>query len=121
MSPLTTLIIILGLAGLGYLLGRRRAVALVAGDTRQLHSRPAYHGWLVALLAVLPPLALLTVLLVVIVWLLIPFRTPQIPPQRYFDRYSVSEAEKKVGMAFLIAVFVTFAGLWSTGLFGIFG
>ena len=59
MSPLTTLIIILGLAGLGYLLGRRRAVALVAGDTRQLHSRPAYHGWLVALLAALPPLGLL--------------------------------------------------------------
>ena len=28
-------------------------------DTRQLHSRPAYHGWLVALLAALPSLGLL--------------------------------------------------------------
>ena len=69
----------------------------------------------------LPPLVLLTVLLVVIVWLLIPFRTPQIPPQRYFERFSVSEAEKKVGLFFSIAVFVTFAGLWSTGLFGLLG
>jgi len=59
MPPLATLIIILGLAGLGYLLGHRRAVTLVAGDTRRLHSRPAYHGWLVVLLTVLPPLGLL--------------------------------------------------------------
>ncbi len=59
MSPLATIITILGLAGLGYLLGHRRAVTLVAGDTRRLHSRPAYHGWQVALLAALPALGLL--------------------------------------------------------------
>lgn len=69
----------------------------------------------------LPALAVLTVMLVAVLWLLFPLKRPQIPPQRYFDHYSVSEAEKKVGMVLLIAVFVTVAGLWSTGLFGIFG
>lgn len=62
---------------------------------------------------VLPPLVVLTVLLVTTLWILIPFRTPRIPPQRYFDRYSVSEGEKKVGLFLLIAVFVTLAAVWA--------
>lgn len=71
--------------------------------------------------AMLPPLVVLTVLLVAVIWILIPFGKPQIPAQRYFERYSISEAEKKVGMFVAVGVFVTVGGLWSTGLFGLFG
>ena len=49
MSPFWITIAVLALAGLGYLLGRNRAVRLVGGNTQVLHSRPVYHGWNVAL------------------------------------------------------------------------
>lgn len=48
------------LAVAGYVVGRSRAFAL-AGDVRTLHSRPIYHGASVALIALLPPLAVLGV------------------------------------------------------------
>ena len=47
-------LIVLGLAVLGFVLGRRRALAMVAGDARRLHSLPAYYGWQVFLMTALP-------------------------------------------------------------------
>ncbi|MBW2396474.1 MAG: phosphate ABC transporter permease subunit PstC [Deltaproteobacteria bacterium] len=44
-----------------FVLGRRRAVAVVSGDVRSLHSRPAYYGHWVALWAGLPGLLLVLV------------------------------------------------------------
>ena len=49
------------LAVLGYALGRARAVGVVSGNTRLLHSQPAYHGIYVALWCGLPALGILTV------------------------------------------------------------
>jgi phosphate transport system permease protein len=51
-----TLLIVLALAGAGYLLTRMRAVAMAGGDTRKLHSRPGHYGWNAALLTALPAL-----------------------------------------------------------------
>jgi len=64
MSPglLTLLILVLALAG--YLIGRRRAVAQVAGDIRKLHSLPPFYGRISALLTAVPAL------LLVAAWLL---------------------------------------------------
>ncbi|SES75236.1 phosphate ABC transporter permease subunit PstC [Paracoccus homiensis] len=58
------LLIVVGLGVIGYILGRRRALASVAGDPRKLHSLPSQYGQSVFLFTVVPALLLL------IVWLL---------------------------------------------------
>ena len=45
------------LAAAGYIIGRSRAFASAGPDVRKLHSRPTYHGYSVALTALLPALA----------------------------------------------------------------
>lgn len=57
LGPLTLIILALGLAG--YLIGRRRAVAQVAGDIRKLHSLPPFYGRITALLTIVPALFLI--------------------------------------------------------------
>jgi phosphate transport system permease protein len=54
---------IIALSLFSYLLGRRRAVAAVAGRENELHSRPAYHGAFVAAWVGIPSL------LLVLIWL----------------------------------------------------
>ena len=61
MSPFWIMIAILGLAAVGYVLARGRAVASVGGNTRRLHSRPNYYGWNAALFTAIPALVLLVV------------------------------------------------------------
>jgi phosphate transport system permease protein len=61
-----TYLLLLMIAGLGlvaWLSGRARAAALSGGPARpaRLHSLPGYHGWYVALWAVLPALLLLAI------------------------------------------------------------
>jgi phosphate transport system permease protein len=56
----TLLFVVLGLALLGYYLGRQRAIAAaVTAPARSVHSLPGYHGGYVALWCALPALALL--------------------------------------------------------------
>lgn len=58
MSPSFSLFILLALASLAYMQGKRRAFTLngpMAGSSR-LHSRPGYYGMLTALWCLLPPL-----------------------------------------------------------------
>jgi phosphate transport system permease protein len=50
---------LLAVASAAFFLGRRKAVALAGADVRALHSRPNYHGYLVALWALGPSLAVL--------------------------------------------------------------
>ncbi|MEL7257783.1 MAG: phosphate ABC transporter permease subunit PstC [Pseudomonadota bacterium] len=57
--------IALVLALIGFVLGRSRALADAEGDSRGLHSLPAYYGWNVALSSLVPALGLL------ILWMLI--------------------------------------------------
>lgn len=54
-------LIVLGLAVLGFLAGRRRALALAQGDARRLHSLPGYYGWQVFLFTAVPALALMLI------------------------------------------------------------
>ncbi|RDD73186.1 phosphate ABC transporter permease subunit PstC [Paracoccus versutus] len=56
-----TLLVVLALAGAGYLVARARVVAMAGGDVRRLHSRPSYHGWNAALLTALPALFLVAI------------------------------------------------------------
>ncbi|GGH34292.1 phosphate ABC transporter membrane protein 1, PhoT family [Cribrihabitans marinus] len=63
--PLFWLILaVLGLASVGYVLGRRRALQSAGGDSRKLHSLPSYYGFNAALKSAVPALLLL------VVWLL---------------------------------------------------
>ncbi len=59
MSPLALVIAILGLALLGWLSARARAMAFAAPGAPRLHSLPGYHGWYVAIWAALPALLFL--------------------------------------------------------------
>lgn len=54
-----------GLALLGFVAGRQRALASVKGDARDLHSLPGYYGQMVALFTAVPAFLLM------ILWLLI--------------------------------------------------
>ena len=64
--PLSWTILILAVLGLvAFFLSRSRAVASVDGDTRRLHSLPAYYGWNGAMLTLVPALGLL------VLWLLV--------------------------------------------------
>jgi len=61
MPILTLLIVLAGIAILGYLLGRRRAMASADGDMRKLHSLPAYYGYNAALTGLVPAALVLAV------------------------------------------------------------
>ncbi|MBC2834220.1 phosphate ABC transporter permease subunit PstC [Paragemmobacter straminiformis] len=58
-------LLLLVLAALGFVVGRQKAIASVKGDTRNLHSLPAYYGMGVALFTAVPAFALM------LVWLLV--------------------------------------------------
>lgn len=57
-------LIVLGIAAIGFVTGRARALQSAAGDSRDLHSLPSYYGYNAALKAVVPAFVL------VVVWLL---------------------------------------------------
>ncbi|MBK6465609.1 MAG: phosphate ABC transporter permease family protein [Rhodobacter sp.] len=44
MTPGSILLVVLGLSGLGFLVGRQRALAVAGGDSRRLHSLPSHYG-----------------------------------------------------------------------------
>ncbi|MEL6799260.1 MAG: phosphate ABC transporter permease subunit PstC [Pseudomonadota bacterium] len=58
-------VIVLVLAAVGYVLGRRRALASAGGDARILHSLPSYYGTNVSLATIIPAFGALAL------WLLI--------------------------------------------------
>ena len=59
MSPLALVLAVVGLALLGWLSARARAMAFAAPGGPKLHSLPGYHGWYVAIWAALPALLFL--------------------------------------------------------------
>ena len=64
MSLLLLLVAIGVLAIAGFVLGRRRALASVQGNTRALHSLPNYYAWHGAIMAALPALTVLVIWLI---------------------------------------------------------
>ncbi|MCF1709723.1 phosphate ABC transporter permease subunit PstC [Tabrizicola sp. J26] len=58
-------LIVLGLAAVGFVLGRNRAIRDAGGDTRVLHSLPFFHGLVVFLATAVPAF------LVLILWLIV--------------------------------------------------
>ena len=63
-NPLTLTLLVLSIAGVGYFLARRRAMARAGGDARVLHSLPNYYGMTAAMFAAVPALG------VMVIWLL---------------------------------------------------
>lgn len=61
MSVFLILTVLGVLALAGFVLSRQRAMALVGGDARRLHSRPHYYGWHGAIMAAVPALLFLVV------------------------------------------------------------
>ena len=61
MSHSGLFLVLAALTFAGFLLGRKRAVAQVGGVTQSLHSRPHYHGYLVALWCGIPAFSLLLI------------------------------------------------------------
>ena len=64
MPLLWLVLIVLALAGAGYVLGRQRAMSSAGGDTRHLHSLPVYYGSNVAIFAAMPAFLVLAVWLI---------------------------------------------------------
>ncbi|MGR3802362.1 phosphate ABC transporter permease subunit PstC [Marinibacterium profundimaris] len=65
--PLSLLIAIILIIGVvGYVLGRRRAMASAGGDSRGLHSLPVYYGSNVLLSVLVPAFAFIIIALIVI-------------------------------------------------------
>src|SRR5215510_11876723 len=58
---LALLAALLAAASAAFFMGRRKAVALAGADVRALHSRPNYHGYLVALWTLGPSLLVLLI------------------------------------------------------------
>ncbi len=56
-------LIVVGLAAMGWIAARQRALSLSGGDARVLHSLPSQHGNSVALLTALPALGLMLMVL----------------------------------------------------------
>ncbi|QPQ55226.1 phosphate ABC transporter permease subunit PstC [Allosphingosinicella flava] len=61
MSLIAIALMILGLGLVAWLTARARASALARTDAGRLHSLPSYHGWYVALWAIVPALLFLAV------------------------------------------------------------
>jgi phosphate transport system permease protein len=60
---IVTIILILG--AIGYVLGRRKAIASAGGDARLLHSLPGYYGTNALILTTVPALLVLAVWLII--------------------------------------------------------
>ncbi len=65
MTVLLLVAIIVAIAVAAYVMGRQRALSMVSGNVRKLHSLPNYYGWHAALMASMPALILLVGWLVV--------------------------------------------------------
>jgi len=90
MSASLLFLILLGLAAIGFLAGRTRAMSSAGGDIRNLHSLPSYYGMNVALWAIVPSLILL-VLFLLIQPLLIEMQVrADIPEDAYDNRGQLS-------------------------------
>ncbi len=61
MPTLWLVVLLFALAAVGFVVGRRRALATAGGDARALHSLPAYYGLNVALSALVPALGVLAI------------------------------------------------------------
>ncbi len=59
MTPGILLMFVLALSGIGFAVGRQRALSVAGGDARRLHSRPSYHGAAVLMFTAIPAVILL--------------------------------------------------------------
>ncbi len=63
-------LVLVCLAATAFVFGRRKAVSVSGGRTSDLHSRPVYHGWYVALACGLPAVSLWLLVLLVGDWMI---------------------------------------------------
>ncbi|WP_146589162.1 phosphate ABC transporter permease subunit PstC [Puniceibacterium confluentis] len=65
MPTLWLVLIVVALGGIGFVLGRGRALASAGGDNRKLHSLPSYYGSNVAMKTIMPAMGVLVLWLIV--------------------------------------------------------
>ena len=63
-------LVLVCLAAMAFVAGHRKAVTITGGRTSALHSRPAYHGWYVALACGLPAISLWFLVLLAGDWMI---------------------------------------------------
>lgn len=83
MSAFWLFVIIVALAAVGFILGRNRALSLVQGDQRLLHSLPNYYGTNVAMLAFVPAVLVLGLWVIVQPMLISTQVSAHIPTELY--------------------------------------
>ncbi len=66
MNPGFLLLLLLVLGGLGFAIGRNRALSLAQGDSRRLHSLPDYYGWFTALMTSFPGLVMVAIWMMIV-------------------------------------------------------
>jgi phosphate transport system permease protein len=81
MSLSALALLVLALAGAGFWLGRRRALAAAGGRAASLRSLPGYYGWYVALWAGLPGLLVLLACMIFLGGTLDRMTLASLPPQ----------------------------------------
>jgi len=65
MNVVTTILLVIAIAVVGFVIGRLRATTSVAGDIHKLHSLPNYYGFNVAFTALVPAFLMLVAWLVI--------------------------------------------------------
>ena len=97
MSTTGAIVVVLALALAGYVWARARAASLKPEGGQRAHSRPVHHGWLVALWAGVPSLALL------LVWAALEARlggeAPELGAAAGWARFGLAAALATAGLA----------------------
>ncbi len=96
MSVGTLSLIILGMAVIGFLIGRRRALQSANGEPRNLHSLPGYYGQTVALFTAVPALLLMAVWLIMQPLLIDARMLPLLGPQLTQDSTAATLAVEDI-------------------------
>ncbi len=65
MSASTLILVVLAIAAVGFAAARHKALSLVGGNPRDLHSLPSYYGWHAFVMVVVPALSVLVLWLIV--------------------------------------------------------
>ena len=81
MSTASLFLALLALSGLVFEVGRRRASGIGALSDSRLHSLPRYHGYFVALVCLLPALALLGAWLIIEPRVIVSLLVDRLPPE----------------------------------------
>ncbi|GAA0578345.1 phosphate ABC transporter permease subunit PstC [Caenispirillum bisanense] len=98
MQAFTLIVVLLVLTVVGFRMGRGRAVAVVGGETRKLHSLPSYHGMYVALWCGVPSFVLLGLWMLFEPTIATQLTLASLPPQAFVGADGQPLSEARIGL-----------------------